>query len=432
MNGFFELKKRIEVFVTLSLSKRAVALNLSKDSALRQAQRDKRCVLLVGMALLTSGTVAAQSSVDRVLEAVARNNATLKADRQFYEARRAEYRTGLTPDNPFVEYDFLPGRPEGAGLQQEFSVTQSFDFPTAYARRRDVARRQTAQTVPFERVGRRQVLLEAKRVALELIYYNRRQVELDQRQVQALRLVEGVRQQLAQGAATALDVSKVELHRLTVENEQRVNAAERRTRELYLAELNGGLALSLPDTLYPPLPRLPDFATLDTLIEAADPEAAALRDQVELERRRTDLSRALTLPRLELGYHYQSLLGVRYQGVHAGLTLPLWQRRHTVQAQQANALTSEARLAEHRTEHHLRNQRVYEQYALRRTNVEQYRQALETLHTRTLLDTALRLRQLTTVEYLLETITLYAVTDTLQQAERDLHLTLAELMQYQL
>lgn len=382
--------------------------------------------------LTATGTASAQSTVDRVLEAVAQNNATLKANRQFYEARRAEYRTGLTPDNPFVEYDFLPGRPEGAGLQQEFSVTQSFDFPTAYARRREVARQQTAQTVPLERVGRRQVLLDAKRVALELIYHNRRQAELARRQAGAVRLAEGVRQQLAQGAATALDLSKAELHRLTVENEQRVNAAERRARELHLAELNGGQPLSLPDTLYPPLPSMPGFSTLDSLIEAADPEAAALRDQVELERRRTDLSRSLTLPRLALGYHYQSLLGVRYQGVHAGLTIPLWQQRNTVQAQRANALTSEARLTEHRTEHHLRNQRLYEAYGLRRTSLEQYQRALGTLNTRPLLDMALRLRQITTVAYLLELTGLYAATDTLLQAERDLHLALAELTQYQL
>jgi hypothetical protein len=104
------------------------------------------------------------------------------------------------------------------------------------------------------------------------------------------------------------------------------------------------------------------------------------------------------------------------------LSIPLWQHARTVQAQRANVRTAEARLAEHRTEHHLRNQRLYEQYLSRRSSAGEYRQALAALPTPTLLETALRLRQVTVVEYLLKTTYFYTAQDALLEAERDVRL----------
>ena len=374
----------------------------------------------------------AQSSIERVLTAVEQNNRTLRAEGLAQAARRAELRTGLAPDNPFVEYDYLPGRPEGAGVQHEASITQSLDFPTAYRRRRDVARLQSEQTTPQQRVVRQRVLLEAKRLYLELIHHNIRQVELQTRLRRATDLAAGVREQIRGGTATALDVSKADLARLGLENDLRQNAREQQQRALRLAQLNGSDAVSVPDALYPALPEVPPFAVLDSLVEAADPALAVVRQQVVIDRQQIELSRALTLPRLQVGYHYNSLLGVRYQGVHAGLSLPLWQQRHTVAASRATLLVSESRVVEHRTEHLARNRRLYEQMQTLQTDLAQYRQALGGMNPLPLLDTALRLRQLTVVGYILETTYLYGALDTVRQLERDLHLTVADLLAHQL
>jgi outer membrane protein TolC len=386
--------------------------------------------LLVALPLLTHAQTS--TSVEGVLRSVEQTNRTLRAEAQVQAARRAELRTGLSPDNPFVEYDYLPGRPEGAGLQQEVSITQSLDFPSAYRRRREVAQLRSEQTTPQQRVVRQTVLLEAKRLCLELIYHNIRQNDLLARIRRATDLASGVREQVRGGTATALDVSKADLQRLGLENDLRQNAHEQRQRTLRLTELNGGEAINVPDTLYPALPTLPPFPVLDSLIEAADPAVAVVRQQVGIDRQLLELTRALTLPRIEAGLHYQTLLGVRYGGAHVGLTIPLWQQRNTVAAGQATILASESRVAEHRTEHLARNQRLYEQVQTLQTNLAQYRQALGATNTLPLLDTSLRLRQLTTVAYILETTYLYNATDTLRQLERDVQLTLAELLAHQL
>ena len=65
----------------------------------------------------------AQSSIDHALKEIEKNNNSLHSNGRYWEARRAEFGTGLTPYDPQVEYDYLPGSPAEAGIQKDFSFT---------------------------------------------------------------------------------------------------------------------------------------------------------------------------------------------------------------------------------------------------------------------------------------------------------------------
>src|SRR5688500_3545135 len=101
----------------------------------------KRTSIIVILALAAT-VVKAQSGLEKILSQVERNNKSLAAEKQYWEAQKLSYKTGLNPGNPKAEYDHLPGRPEGAGTQREFSVTQGLDFPTSYGKRRVVSNEQ--------------------------------------------------------------------------------------------------------------------------------------------------------------------------------------------------------------------------------------------------------------------------------------------------
>jgi outer membrane protein, heavy metal efflux system len=45
-----------------------------------------------------------------------------------------------------------------------------------------------------------------------------------------------------------------------------------------------------------------------------------------------EVSKALNLPKFETGYHYQAMLGQRFNGLHLGLTIPLWENKNKVNA----------------------------------------------------------------------------------------------------
>src|SRR5688500_15040977 len=105
--------------------------------------------------------VKAQSGLDKILSEVERNNKSLSAEKQYFEAQKLSYKAGLNPENPRIEFDHLPGSPEGAGTQQDFSVTQGFDFPTSYGKRRAVSDEQITQADLQVSTFRQQLLLEA-------------------------------------------------------------------------------------------------------------------------------------------------------------------------------------------------------------------------------------------------------------------------------
>src|SRR5829696_4286457 len=97
-------------------------------------------------------------AIDNILSSVEANNKSIQSNKKYWEARRAEFKTGLTPYDPQVEYDYLFGSPAGAGNQKDFSVTQRLDFPTVYKRKKDLSGQQIAQSSMQHRVHRQEIL----------------------------------------------------------------------------------------------------------------------------------------------------------------------------------------------------------------------------------------------------------------------------------
>ena len=295
--------------------------------------------------------VKAQSGLDKILSEVERNNKSIAAEKQYLEAQKLSFKTGLNPENPRIEYDRLPGSPEGAGTQQDFSVTQPFDFPTSYGKRRVVSGEQITQAELQVSVFRQQLLLDAKLAGIDYIYRTKLQKELVKRLQNANTLLEAINKQTEQGESNILDLNKIKLLQLEIKNQSDLNETSQRTLQHQLDELNGGIPLDLSQIEYPALSDLPDFEFLDSLIEANDPEVKAVEQRRDVNKEQVELTRSMTLPKLEGGYHQQSILGQKYQGFHLGMTIPLWENKNRVKTERARLVHSEYQITEHRTEH---------------------------------------------------------------------------------
>lgn len=376
--------------------------------------------------------VKAQSGLKSVLAEVERNNRAIAAEKQYREAQKLSYKTGLNPGNPKVEYDRLPGRPEGAGTQQDFSVTQSFDFPTSYGKRRSVSNEQIEKTELEFIAARQRILLEAKAICIDFIYRKKLEAELSRRLQNANSLLEATTRQTEQGESSILDLNKTKLLQLEIKNQVDINAATITTLQHKLDELNGGVPLDVSRLDYPVLEGVHPFETLDSLIEANDPEVKVINQQKEVTRQQLGLSRSMTLPRFEGGYHQQSILGQKYQGFHIGMTLPLWANKNRVKTENARLLFSELQISEHRTEHHYRNKRLYEQYLYWQQTLTEYREILDSANNEELLNKALNAGQVSLIEYLMEMRYFYDAIVLSLEAEKELHKAAAELYKFQL
>ncbi len=56
--------------------------------------------------MLIAASIKAQNSIDNVLSEIAENNKSIIAKQQYVEAKKLQYSTGLTPYNPYYEYDY--------------------------------------------------------------------------------------------------------------------------------------------------------------------------------------------------------------------------------------------------------------------------------------------------------------------------------------
>src|SRR5215203_608678 len=170
----------------------------------------KRVVIYIAAQLLFLAGFT-QSNADTVLRQVQSNNKSIAANKKYWEARKLEYTTGLTPYDPQVEYDYLFGSPVGAGNQKDFSLTQRLDFPIAYKRKRSLSKQQVAGTEIQQDVFRQDILLEAKLVLLDLVYLNKKDAELHRRLVHTGQLLSDYEKKLEKGDVIILDVNKARL-----------------------------------------------------------------------------------------------------------------------------------------------------------------------------------------------------------------------------
>jgi cobalt-zinc-cadmium efflux system outer membrane protein len=378
------------------------------------------------------GTVFAQNSIDSIVQQVERNNKSIQSNKKYWQAKQAEFKTGLSPYDPQVEYDYLFGSPVGAGNQKDFSITQRLDFPSAYKRKKELSGQQIAQTRLQQQVYRQDILLEAKLLTIQIIYLNKKGAELNLRLINTQKLVQDYQKKLDKGDVIILDVNKARLQLLNIKNETALNENEKQVLLTKLSELNGGIPVAINDTIYPFVPTIPDFEGLDSTIEANDPIIKVYEQEKKILQQQIAVQKAMNLPKIETGYHSQGILGQSYKGVHAGITIPLWENKNKLNAAKANLEYAVSNTETHRLAHRLENKQYYEQLSIRLKMLQEYKELLSTLNNTTLLNKALSLGQITIIQYFYDESFYFTAYDKYLQAEWEYQQAVARLYKFQL
>lgn len=391
-----------------------------------------RFVNVAALLLLFIGGLSAQNTLDAALAQIEINNPALRTEGQRVEAAAKEYQTGIWLYNPQISYDWLKGFPNSAGNQNDLTVTQPFDYPAAYSRRRKLADLKTGQLAFESQSLRQDILLDAKRIGIQLIYLNKRRAELTRRLLDAEQFLANYQKKYDARDATALDLNKARHQVVNLKTELKLLEAEASERLISLAALNGGAAIAITDTLYPAVAALPAFDSLAQTVASSDPALQFLQAQQQVGAAQVSLTRALNLPKMEAGYRYQGILGQNFHGLHLGLSVPLWENKNRLAQQQLQAVYYAAQLESRRNERFYDVKRLYEKYQNLQAGLDEYRQSLLSLNNLDLLDKALQAGQITTLEYFVEQSLLYESRDRLLELEREVAEALAELFKFSL
>lgn len=388
--------------------------------------------VLLFLATLSFGLGYSQSNIDTILSEIAKNNKTIQANTQYWNAQKVQYKTGNSLYNPTIEYDYLKGSPANAGNQTDIVVTQSFDFPTVYGKKNQLTNQLVIQADLQLKAANQELLLEAKRICIELVYRNKLQIPLTKRKEATEKWLANFKKKLASGDGTILDVNKAEIQLLEIKKQFQDNASAIAKLNEQLTSLNGGTAIVFNDVAYFDVPIIPNFEILEKEIEELDYVRKTLEQEKVIAQKQIDVSKALALPKMEVGYHYQGILGQTYNGIHTGISLPLWESKNTVKLQKAKMTFAESALTDHRNEHYYEIKQSYDRFESLKSILSEYEKINKSVEPIGILDKALSAGQISVLEYFVELNYYNATFNSYLEIEKEYYDVLATLLKYKL
>lgn len=392
----------------------------------------KTRIFVISVFFATVLMMQAQDVFSPVLEAIEANSPTLSALRGRADARIAANHAQNAPDDPEVQFGYKWASPSEAGPKKDVGVSQKFDFPTVYIRRNRLSAAQDRADEFEYRYERMNLLLQAKKLCIELAYNNALAELNSNRLLSADSILQSVRRRMQTGDATQLELNRAELETASIIST--VDIAEINRRELLsqLAIMNGGMSIEFTVSNIPLTP-LPENFDL-WLQEAAQisPELEYIRAGVAAADNAASLQAAQGLPKFSVGYNGEFVPGQNMQGITVGLSIPLWSNRGQLRQARAEARAEALELydAEQQYIGHLRTLHAT---ALRLSaTIATYTDVISRAGNTALLLRAYEGGELTLAEYHQELDHYYQVVEQLLATQRNLALTQAELTAYAL
>lgn len=386
----------------------------------------KKSVIFLSIMLL-GYNLYAQNSLNIVLAEVEKNNTGLLAHRKIVDAEKIGNKIGLAPQNPEFEFNYLWGNPAAIGDRRDFSIRQSFDFPTAYIYKRRISNSKNDQVELVYRKKRSEVLLQAQVICVKLTYFNALKIELNNRYANAQKIAEAYKAKFSNGDISILEYNKSQVNLLNVSKELENNKLERDALILELASLNGGRTMEFTDSIFE-LKNFPDdFDQWHASIEANNPHLQWAKQEIAIAKNQANLNSAMAWPKLYAGYLRESGGGEQFQGVSLGITIPLWENQNTVKYARSKTVAMQSAENHAKTRFYADLKTAHTRVNILRKNVEDYRQKLAQYNSSELLGKAFHKGELTLTEYMYERSIYFESIVQMLQMEMDLGLAYAEL-----
>ena len=296
--------------------------------------------ILITIALCLPIGIQAQS-IDQVLQSIEQNNKELQSQTQLLKAQKMENRTQNNLPDPTVSYSSFYKNGAGPGHGTEFVASQGFDFPTQYITRNRQADLANEAIDKQQQAVRRDILLKAKTLCLDLILLNQEKALMDIRKQNADELDALYAKRLEAGDANILEVNKIKMERMNVQTEVAQNNAAHRSALQSLLAMNGNMPLEFADTQYPEVKPILDFMTLRDEIMASDLDLQALSFATQAAEKQVSVDKQNWLPKLEAGFRRNTDTGTSMNGFVVGGSIPLFSNRKKVQIAKAQAISAQ-------------------------------------------------------------------------------------------
>ena len=385
-------------------------------------------ILIILSALSATLELRAQGSIDSILQQIEDNNPTLSALRKATEATKIGNHTGIALDDPEVDFAYLWGSPRSVGNRKNIEVSQSFDMATLTGAKRRMAKEQDTMADYQYKLDRQEILLNARQLCIDIIYYNAMHNNLATRLEYAEQNAKSQKQRLDKGEGTQVEYNTTMMELTTAKVALKNNDTERDAALLLLQSLNGGNAISLTTADFPVVSIPADFKSWYAEAETKSPALAYARQEAEVATRQVAITRADGMPKLTAGFTGEYINDENLSGFSIGMTIPLWSNKNKEKQAKAEAVAAKAKAADAKLQFYYNLQSLYQRQAGLHEMAEAYNQTVSTTDNIQLLKKALDEGAINIISYTADLRTYYELKAQQLDANRSWHKAVAEMM----
>lgn len=365
----------------------------------------KRFLIAVSLVLMASAA-RAEGSIGNVLKQIAQNNLTLKALQHDNEAEVLDIKAANALDGLSVEYSPFFRSGYSGVAQSELVVSQEIQFPTKYADRNKQANLQKAVGGKVYEKNRRDILLEAQLLCVDVIRLNKTLAMLGQRLKNSEALRQMYEKRMEAGDANILEVNKVKLDCMEVQTLVSEAQNERMLLLQQLAELNGGKPVTIDDVEIPKFQPIADFESYKALALASDADIQMAETMLQSADMNVKMQKREWLPNISFGYRRNTEQKEAVNGVLVGVSFPLYSNSKNIRAARERRQSAQLQVEQARStaESQLRSgyqQLVGLQQVLDHSDVKMMQESIE------LFSKALQQGEINALEYYTEVNSIY-------------------------
>ncbi|WP_339740083.1 TolC family protein [uncultured Sunxiuqinia sp.] len=289
-------------------------------------------------------------SFEGFMQSVEQNNPRLMALDKWLEAEATLAKTGIYPDNPEVSYNYLFGSPEAIGDQKELEITQSFRLPGYYTSKSALQKLDYQQKQALAEKEKQEVLHAARRTYFSLVWLQKKEALLENRKENADKLLKLMKAGFDRGEISKPVYDKARIYAIGVQTDYQRLQSEMKAQHQYLQQLNGGKPIEGLSFSYPLDWELPELDTLLTNLSAKNPNLIRAGLNIQQAEKEIEHQRIKSLPSFEAGYVSETILNQKLRGIHAGISIPLWQNKNTVKYAKLQTEASKADFSQKESE----------------------------------------------------------------------------------
>lgn len=317
--------------------------------------------LIATIVAFSTYSIAFADNIGDVLKQVAVNNLTLQALAHDNQADVLDIKASNSIGGPSVEYSPFFTKGYSGVAESELVVSQEIDFPTKYAARNKQAKMQHTVGEQLLAKQRRDILLQAQLLCIDLIRLNQTLSMLHERLANSETLLQMYQKRMDAGDANALELNKVKLDCMEVRTLVNEAQGERTSLLQQLKQLNGGKPIDVTDTVLPEYPQITNFESYRALALASDVDVAVAQTALRAADMNLKLQKNEWLPNISFGYRRNTEHGEGINGFLVGVSFPLYSNSNNVKAARQRRESAELQVLQAQNEAEASMRTNYEQ-----------------------------------------------------------------------